>query len=159
MSNLKRLNKLYISLLVTIIAIILGSSIVNAVDFSGFSDGNNPLEASKEFYCIEHQAWFSKGTWEPTSTWTITSDNVSHPNRILANILYNGIKTGQGGYNFKGEYQWAIWKWFYENGRVSTIPVSSLTTINIRLPKFLIDSTQPAILTSFPTYSFVTSPQ
>ena len=125
MSNLKRLNKLYISLLVTIIAIILGSSIVNAVDFSGFSDGNNPLEASKEFYCIEHQAWFSKGTWEPTSTWTITSDNVSHPNRILANILYNGIKTGQGGYNFKGEYQWAIWKWFYENGRVSTIPVSS----------------------------------
>ena len=40
-----------------------------------------------------------------------------------------------------------------------TIPVSSLTTIKTKLPKFLIESIQPATLTSFPIYSFVTSPQ
>lgn len=125
MSNLKKLKKLYFSILITIIAIILGSSAVNAVWFSGWKNGSNPLWTSREFYCVEHQDYFTVGDWNPIDTWTINSDDASHSNRILANILYNGIKTGQGGYNGRGEYQWAVWKWFYDNGRVNTEPVSS----------------------------------
>ena len=125
MSRLKRLKKLYILILTTIIAIILGSSTVSAVWFSGWKNGSNPLWTSREYYCVEHQDYFTVGDWNPISTWTINSDDASHPNRILANILYNGIKTGQGGYNGRGEYQWAVWKWFYDNGRVNTEPVSS----------------------------------
>jgi len=122
---MSRLKKLYILILTTIIAIILGSSTVSAVWFSGWKNGNNPLWTSREYYCVEHQDYFTAGDWNPISTWTINSDDASHPNRILANILYNGIKTGQGGYNGRGEYQWAVWKWFYDNGRVNTEPVSS----------------------------------
>ena len=125
MSNLKKLKKLYISVLIMITAIILGSSSVNAVWFSGWKKGSNQLWTSREFYCIEHQDYFTAGNWNPINSWTINSDDPSHANRILANILYNGIKTGQGGYNCRGEYQMAVWKWYYMNGRVNTSYVDS----------------------------------
>lgn len=44
----------------------------------------------------------------------INSDDSSQANRALAYILYQGIKTGNGGYNYHSIYQIAVWKWHYQ---------------------------------------------
>lgn len=109
---MNKVKKSIVLVLMIILGIVIGCTNVNAVYFSSFA----ALKSSREFYCIEHQDGFHGGTWNPVSSQTITSDDPSQLNRALAYILYQGAKSGNGGYNYRGPYQIAVWKWYYQVG-------------------------------------------
>ena len=116
MVKLNNIKKAWISIIIFCIAVLLGSNSVQAVYFSGWKNGSNPLWTSREFYCIEHQDYFTAGNWNKVSEQVITSNDASQSNRALAYILRDAVKTGDTGYNGKGAHQYAVWRWYYNAG-------------------------------------------
>ena len=116
MVKLNNIKKAWISIIIFCIAVLLGSNSVQAVYFSGWKNGSNPLWTSREFYCIEHQDYFTVGNWNKVSEQVITSNDASQSNRALAYILRDAVKTGDTGYNGKGAHQYAVWRWYYNAG-------------------------------------------
>lgn len=112
MNKLSKIQKILIALAVIMVSLLTKCNAVQAIYFGGYSD----LKASRTYYCIEHQDGFDGGTWNPYSTTTIRSDSSSQRDRALAYILYEGVKTGNGGYNYHSYYQIAVWKWYYSAG-------------------------------------------
>lgn len=75
---------------------------------------------SKDLYCIEHGAHLSAlRTFNKKGTviWT-SGEESSQYYRKLAKILYEGKKTGNGGYNHYSKYQLALWMLIYDNGDI-----------------------------------------
>ena len=127
MRRTSKIQKTLIAFILMIIAICTKSSVSlgASVWFSGWKAGSNPLWNSHSYYCLEHQDGFNGGTWNSYKTQTIRSDDSSQANRALAYILYQGIKTGNGGYNGRGTYQYAVWRWYYMHSGMNKINVSS----------------------------------
>lgn len=120
------IKKILFSLMIVLIAMLSAITHVKAAATVTFPRGYDDLKTSNTYYCMEHQDWFSPGTWQAVSSQTIRSDDPDRDNRTLAKILYDGIVTGQGGYHQEhgGPYQYAIWKWCYKKG-INTTPVNS----------------------------------
>ena len=117
MNKVNNIKKVFISIVMFCIAVLLGSTSSQAVYFSSWKAGSNPLWTSKDFYCIQHQSAFGGGeyTENVSERMVIRSDNPNQSYRALAYILKEGIETGNGGYNRRGKYQIAVWKWYLEN--------------------------------------------
>lgn len=125
MVKLNNIKKVWISIIIFCIAILFGSTSTQAVYFSGWQSGSNSLWTSREFYCIEHQDYFTAGNWNKVSEQVITSNDPSQANRALAYILRDAVRTGDTGYNGKGAHQYAVWRWYYNNGTNTKYPGES----------------------------------
>ena len=112
MSKISKVQKIVLAFIILTFALLIKSSAVQAVYFNGYAD----LKASRTYYCIEHQDGFTGGEWAPYSYTTIKSDDSSQSRRALAYILYQGVRSGNGGYNYYSNYQIAVWKWYYQAG-------------------------------------------
>ena len=125
MVKLNNIKKVWISIIIFCIAVLFGSTPTQAVYFSGWKSGSNSLWTSREFYCIEHQDYFTAGNWNKVSEQVITSNDPSQANRALAYILRDAVRTGDTGYNGKGAHQYAVWRWYYNNGTNTKYPGES----------------------------------
>ena len=74
--------------------------------FNSFTYGLRP---SRKFYCNRYGASHREGTWQAIRNYELRSDDVVQKNREIAYILYQGFKSGNGGYNDSSKYQIALW--------------------------------------------------
>ncbi len=146
MVKLNNIKKVWISIIIFCIAVLFGSTSTQAVYFSGWKNGSNSLWTSREFYCIEHQDYFTVGNWNKVSEQVITSNDSSQANRALAYILRDAVRTGDTGYNGKGAHQYAVWRWYYNNGTNTKYPgESAIYNAGMRQPQIKYSNSKSTI--------------
>lgn len=120
MKKLNKIQKILIAFVIMIVALLTTSNA--ASQYISFND----LQTNKNLYCIEHQDAMNGGYYTPASREVYRSDSENKKDRILAYILYQGWKTGNGGWRYQGgsPYQRAVWRWYNINGGTNTVAVS-----------------------------------
>ena len=112
MNKLKIIKHILAILIVIASIILILEPITNAEPvgtrqyFNSFTYGLRP---SRKFYCNRYGASHREGTWQAIRNYELRSDDVVQKNREIAYILYQGFKSGNGGYNDSSKYQIALW--------------------------------------------------